>query len=106
MVPDASWAKTQARLHSIKYTPLVFPVEESLETIFRSSSKEKNSTMSNAKAKINAHIALKAFFENTKSKIDKALSPIINNRNLYPPSFLKILGEIKSSSIEKSDAPM
>lgn len=81
----------------------MLPVSESLENIFKSSSRENTINVLRAVPTINTITALQRFLENANNRIDNASSPITISKNLYPPIFLKIFGDTKSAKIEKID---
>ena len=93
----------KARLQNVMYIPRIFPVEESLENIFKSSSKEKMIKVFRDKYKTNMMPAFKAFFTKVKLKRAKMLIKDTKSKNLYPPIFLNILGTNKSAKIDPID---
>ena len=103
MPKNISWATIQAELPIAKYRPLVFPLVESRENIFKSSSKEKTTRVFRAKPRVKKKTALRAFFEKANSTMDKASRAMTAMRNARPPIFLNIRGAVSKAKIENID---
>ena len=86
--------------------PLVFPVAELFENIFKISSKENIRRVFIENPKTNINIILGVLFVKASIRKEIASNKIIKSKNLYPPIFLNIFGASSRAKIEQIEPKM